>query len=77
MTNNAADFPLGEPFYADFTHDDIIVSALTAMSLDYFNAPPNLYQVPPDPNRPFVLSQMTPFGGRVSSTTLHIIPSSC
>jgi hypothetical protein len=25
LTNNAIDFPLGRPFYADFTHDDIII----------------------------------------------------
>lgn len=75
ITNNPADFPLGEPFYADFTHDDIIISVMTAMSLDYFNAPPNFYQVPPDPNRPFILSHMTPFGGRVSTLYL-LFPSS-
>jgi hypothetical protein len=45
LTNNANDFPLGEPFYADFTHDDIIVSVLTAMSFDYFKDPPSLTQV--------------------------------
>lgn len=65
LTNNAQDFPLGRPFYADFTHDDIIVSVLTAMSVDYFDAPPNLRQVPPAKNRPFTLSKMTPFGGRL------------
>ena len=34
--NNEADFPLGQAFYADFSHDDIIISVLTALSLDYF-----------------------------------------
>lgn len=65
LDNNAADFPLGRPFYADFTHDDIIVSTLTAMSLDYFHDPISLTQFPPNPNRPFILSHMTPFGGRL------------
>jgi hypothetical protein len=45
ITNNADDFPLGRPFYADFTHDDIIISLLTAMSFDYFKDPPSLTQV--------------------------------
>ena len=65
ITNNAADFPLGEKFYADFTHDDIIVSTLTALSFDYLRAPPNLTMFPPDPNRHFILSHLTPFGGRL------------
>ena len=65
ITNNPTDFPLGRPFYADFSHDDIIVSALTAMSLDYFREPPSLTQYPPDPNRHFNLAKMTPFGARL------------
>ncbi|KAF4634281.1 hypothetical protein G7Y89_g3829 [Cudoniella acicularis] len=36
IDDNPTDFPLYQPFYADFTHDDIIVSVLTAMSIDYF-----------------------------------------
>ena len=63
--NNSAQFPLGQPFYADFSHDDIIISALTALSLDYFRVTPNLTAVPPDPHRPFILSHLTPFGGRL------------
>jgi hypothetical protein len=51
LTNNAADFPLGEKVYADFTHDDIIISVLTAMSMDYLNDPPSISQYPPNPNR--------------------------
>lgn len=65
ITNNAKEFPLGEKFYADFTHDDIIISVLTAMSFDYLNDPPSLTQYPPDPNRHFILSHLTPFGGRL------------
>jgi hypothetical protein len=65
IDNNAAQFPLGRPFYADFTHDDIIISALTAMSIDYFRDPPSLTQFPPNPNRHFILSRLTPFGGRL------------
>lgn len=65
ITDNASDFPLKRPFYCDFSHDDIIVSTLTAMSLDYFRDPPSLSQYPPDPDRKFILSNMTPFGGRL------------
>lgn len=35
------------------------------MSLDYFHDPPDLATYPPDPKRKFVLSHMTPFGGRL------------
>jgi hypothetical protein len=45
ITNNSDAFPLGEPLYVDLTHDDIIISVLTAMSFDYFKAPPSLSQV--------------------------------
>ena len=63
--DNAADFPLGQAFYADFSHDDIIISTLTALSLDYLRVPPSLTEIPPDPHRPFILSHLTPFGGRL------------
>lgn len=66
LDNNPMDFPLHQPFYADFTHDDIIVSVLTAMSMDYFNAPPSFSQFPPDPNRVFNLAHLTPFGGHLT-----------
>nr|POF17791.1 sh3 domain-containing protein [Quercus suber] len=65
LTDNPAAFPLGRPFYADFTHDDIIISTLTSMSVDYFREHPNLQQYPPDPNRHFILSHLTPFGARL------------
>ena len=65
IDNNAAQFPLSQPFYADFSHDDIIISTLTALSLDYFRDPPSLIAVPPNPNRKFILSHLTPFGARL------------
>ncbi|KIW02731.1 uncharacterized protein PV09_06165 [Verruconis gallopava] len=65
LTDNSADFPLGRPFYLDASHDDIIVSVLTAMSLDYLKDPPNLSQYPPNPSRHFILSHLTPFGARL------------
>lgn len=65
ITNNAAQFPLGRPFYADFSHDDILISVMTAMSLDYFREAPSFNQYPPNPARHFRLSKMTPFGARL------------
>lgn len=61
--NNAQQFPLGEPFYADFSHDDIIISVLTALSIDYLRNSPSLNAAPPAQNRTFVLANLTPFGG--------------
>lgn len=65
LDNNAKDFPLGRPFYADFSHDDIIISVLTAMSIDYFNDPVSLKQYPPNPDRHFFLNHLVPFGARL------------
>ena len=65
ITNNSADFPVGRPFYFDASHDDILISVMTAMSLDYFKDPPNLSQYPPNPDRRFMLSRLTPFGARL------------
>lgn len=70
LDNSSRTFPLDQPFYADFTHDDIIVSVLTAMSVDYFRDPPSLTQFPPNPNRHFILSHLTPFGGRLITETI-------
>ena len=65
LTNNTRDFPLGQKLYADFSHDDIIISVLTAASVDYFREPPSLTQFPPDPDRHFILSHLTPFAARL------------
>lgn len=65
LTDNPTTFPLGQAFYADFSHDDIIISVLTAMSMDYFKDPPDFTSYPPDPARRFVLSHLTPFGARL------------
>jgi hypothetical protein len=70
ITDNPTDFPLGQKFYADFSHDDIIISVLTAMSVDYFKDPPSLTQYPPNPNRHFILSHLTPFGARLITETI-------
>ncbi|KIW18070.1 hypothetical protein PV08_02357 [Exophiala spinifera] len=65
ITNNSRDFPLDQKFYADFSHDDIIISVLTAASLDYLRDPPSLTDYPPDPQRHFILSHLTPFAARL------------
>lgn len=57
ITNNPKHFPLGQPFYADFSHDDIIISALASMSVDYFREAPSLSEYPPDPERHFNLAR--------------------
>ena len=63
--SNPAQSPLDQAFHADFSHDVIIVSVLTALPLDHFRSAPNLTDVPPNPNRSFILSQITPFGARL------------
>lgn len=70
LDGNAATFPTDQAFYADFSHDDIIVSVLTALSLDYIRDPPSLTQYPPNPNRHFILSHLTPFGARLITETI-------
>lgn len=65
LTDNAQTFPLGQKFYSDFTHDDIIISVLTAMSLGYLHQPLPVMEYPPNPNRHFMLSHWTPFAARL------------
>ncbi|SZF00594.1 unnamed protein product [Blumeria hordei] len=63
-------FPTDQAVYADFTHDDIIISVLTALSVDYFHAPPNFTLTTPEPDRKFILSKITPFAGRLITETI-------
>lgn len=70
LDGDATTFPTNQPFYADFSHDDIIISVLTAMSLDYIRDPPSLTQFPPNPHRHFILSHLTPFGARLITETI-------
>ncbi|KAJ5994695.1 hypothetical protein N7481_001672 [Penicillium waksmanii] len=68
--DNTKDFPLGQLFYMDMSHDDVIISTLTALGLNYFNA--GLHglstSVPhaPSHNR-FNMNQVAPFGARLFS----------
>ncbi|KAN0060550.1 hypothetical protein ACQY0O_007005 [Thecaphora frezii] len=65
LDNDATLFPIDQPFYFDFTHDDIIVSVLTALNYtqvvgDYLDP------TKPDPERNFRLSWITPFAARLA-----------
>src|SRR5699024_7584455 len=69
--NNEKTFPLGQPLYMDMSHDDIIVSVLTALGLEYFKYGPtglpasNITHAPS--NRTFNLNHLTPFGARLTT----------
>lgn len=65
LDGNSTTFPINQTFYADFSHDDILISVLTAMSLEYLNDPPSLTAYPPNPDRHFVLSHLTPFAAKL------------
>jgi len=64
LDSNPLYFPLNQTMYVDFTHDDMIVSVLTALNFtqiigDYLD--PHYA----DPNRTFVLSHIVPFAARL------------
>ncbi|KAF7718951.1 Uncharacterized protein PECH_006294 [Penicillium ucsense] len=68
--NNLAQFPLDQPFYLDMSHDDIIVSVMAALGLDYFKYGPHGLPADRDhapSNLTFSLSNITPFGARLFS----------
>jgi hypothetical protein len=64
---NLNTFPVNQSFYADFSHDFMIVGFLTALSLDYFrgelSSDPSAY--PGAPNRPFQTTHIVPYAARV------------
>lgn len=57
-------FPLDQSFYFDFTHDDVILSVLTALNYTQV-AGDYLDPTQMDSNRTFVLSHITPFAARL------------
>jgi hypothetical protein len=65
ITNNHETFPLGMKFYADFTHDKMVLGTLTALSIDYFRQLPDLHTYPPDKDRLFRISKIVPFTARL------------
>lgn len=56
-------FPIDQPLYMDFTHDDIIVSVLTALNFTQFAD----FLDPKNRTEPrnFILSHITPFAARL------------
>ncbi|KXG51775.1 Histidine phosphatase superfamily, clade-2 [Penicillium griseofulvum] len=67
--DNTRSFPLDQPLYMDMSHDDVIVSVLAALGLDYFRYGPHGLPVSVEhaPRRNFNINQMTPFGARLYS----------
>jgi len=65
LDNNAATFPLGQPFYMDMSHDDMLVSVVTALGVEYFKSTLPVKAVPPPSPRSFRLSYLTPFATRL------------
>ena len=63
LDKNSTYFPLKQPLYADFTHDSIITSVLTAFNFTQIGA--YLHPTKPDPHRRYRASRVTPFGARV------------
>ncbi|PYH91212.1 multiple inositol polyphosphate phosphatase [Aspergillus ellipticus CBS 707.79] len=70
--SNPKTFPLHQPLFMDMSHDDVIVSVLAALGVEYFNYGPHglpgnitASQVPT--NRTFKLNEIAPFGARLVS----------
>ncbi|PYI05611.1 putative acid phosphatase [Aspergillus sclerotiicarbonarius CBS 121057] len=68
--SNPSTFPLHQPLYMDMSHDDVIVSVIAALGMEYFNFGPNGMpgnitgsEVPL--NRTFKLNEIAPFGARL------------
>lgn len=73
QTNHTLDdspitFPLDRTFYADFTHDDEMISIYGALGL--FVQPDDLDPTQPDEGRTWVASKMVPFSGRMITEKL-------
>lgn len=66
--NNTDSFPLNQPLYLDMSHDNTIVSVLSALSLDYFKYGPRglVPSVEHAPSRTFKLNEITPFGANLA-----------
>ena len=67
IDNNAAEFLPGQAFYADFNHDDIIISVLTTLFFDFFHKPPKP-NLSPTRSQPSIYSLQS---NALRSTTRH------
>jgi len=67
--DNTKEFPLHQPLYMDMSHDNVIISTLTALGVDYFKHGPHGMpgSIPHAVPRNFILSQVVPFGARLFS----------
>lgn len=63
LDSNPLYFPVDQPLYADFTHDDVIQSILTSMNFTQFAD--YLPYDKPDPKRRYRASRVTPFAARL------------
>jgi hypothetical protein len=74
LTDNEESFPLGMKFYADFTHDKMVLGTLTALSIDYFKHLPDLHKYPPNKDRLFRVSNLVPFTARLITEVIGCEP---
>ncbi|KAJ5501323.1 Histidine phosphatase superfamily clade-2 [Penicillium expansum] len=65
--DNEKYFPLDQPLFMDMSHDDTIISVLTALGLDFFKYNPKRLPstVAHAPKRHFKLNEITPFGAHL------------
>ena len=63
LDENEMYFPVDQMLYADFTHDDVITSVLTALNYTQFSE--FLPTTQPNPNRRYRSSRVTPFAARL------------
>ncbi|KAF8523954.1 phytase [Hysterangium stoloniferum] len=73
QTNSTLDsspitFPLNRTLYADFSHDNQMVAIFSAMGILRPQVP--LDPTLPDPDRSWIISQMTPFNGKLVTERL-------
>ncbi|KAF1952782.1 3-phytase [Byssothecium circinans] len=71
VTQDEENFPLGMKFYADFTHDKMVLGALTALSLDFMREVPDLQTFPPEEGRLFKISKLVPFAARLVTEVIE------
>lgn len=69
LDKNPEYYPVEQPLQVSFTHDDVIVSVLTALNYTQFFS--KLDPKSADPNRNFVLSEIAPFAGRLVHEVIH------
>ncbi|WFD42840.1 hypothetical protein MPSI1_001490 [Malassezia psittaci] len=62
LDHNSTYLPVDQKLYADFTHDDVITSVLTALNFKQFSE--FLPATKPNPNRRYRSSRVTPFAAR-------------